>query len=410
MGSGSSPLVQFTSKEGGAGAVLTVFEAAVEIEPPNTGCTDNFVTVDGLSISYTDCPYTGLDIDPPTCLWMHGAPTNKDLWRNIHQYVQSVCRSVAPSMPGSGLSQDVDLADGTKAILTETARIMKLFVQQLDLTKLNCIGQDFGDGVCRMIELELANAGYIDRIWSIEGTMGNSILCSPDNEAAGLCARDGSVGGPDSFTQQCFIEDISVIPGNTDPDLRCGTYILKRNWFYNASLFFDPNVKNQTVFFPILPGLLMPTAPTLIAFPIPGLEDVINTLTFDNQPPALANVVYNKTALLALPEAPQVLQNWPRTLATSGQVDSVNSAPFRQLLLDTRAAYEAGGALASVPKFFLTVTPGIVVAPNPGDVEWATAHYQNFMSFTASRGAMHYFTEDNTGAQDVGLWIKEILE
>lgn len=406
-------LVEFDSKESGEGSVLSFFQAAVELTPPDTGCSDHFVEVEGITLSYTDCPYYGCDRKPPVCLWIHGAPTNKDLWRNQHQYVQSACRSIAVSMPGSGLSEDVDLEGGTKPILTATAEVIKAFVEELDLKKINCIGQDFGDGVCRMIELAFALEGkakIIDNIWSIEGVMENHIMCSPENESAGLCARDGSVAGPNSFQQKCFIEDITV---TGDPADKCGSYILKRNWFYNAPLFFDPNVKNQSMVFPILSGLLMPVSPILIAFPstiIPCSEDVINILTFDCQPPELANEVYNKSAILSLGEAPQVLQNWPRTLAVSGQIDSVNSAPYRQLLLDTREAYEEGGLLAKVPKYYLTVTPGIVAAPKSGDVEWATDHYANFHSFVASRGAIHYFTEDNTGAQDVGLWIASILE
>lgn len=403
LGSGSSSEVVFETRESNQPAVLSVKEGAVELTPPETGCEELFVLIDGLNISYTDCPYTGNRGNPPVCLWMHGAPTNKNLWRNQHQYVQSVCRSIAPSMPGSGLSQDVDLSGG-KAILTETSRIIKLFVQELDLQKINCFGQDFGDGVCRMIELDLVNEGLIDGIWSSEGVMANSIICSPEGEQEGRCARDGSVGSSDSFTQQCYIEDISV-----NSEDKCGTYILSRNWFYNATMFFDPNVKDQSVFFPILPGTLMPTAPTLISLPVAGLDDVIQTLTFNLQPAELANQIYDKEKILSLNSAPQVLQNWPRTLAQSGQVDSVNSAPYRQLLLDTREAYETDGVLANIPKYFLNMAPGTVAVPSTTDVAWANDHYCNFYSFTASRGASHYFPEDETGAQDVGLWIVQIL-
>lgn len=411
LGSGSDPLVVLSTKDGLGGAVLNVKQAAVELVAPNTGCEHKTEIVNGLSISYTDCPYVGVNANPPTCLWLHGAPTNKDLWRNQHQHVQSVCRSIAPSMPGSGESDNVDLAGGTKAILTETSKVIKAFVQQLDLKRLNCFGQDFGDGVCRTIELDLVDENRLAGIWSIEGVMANSLICSPTSEAAAdgtpfKCARDGAVGGPNSFMQKCFIEDISVTGNPAD---KCGTYVLSRNWFYNLGQFFDPNVKDQSVFYPILAGALMPANPVLIALPFPGTEDVINTLTFDFQPPQLANDVYDKSAILSLPQAPQVLQNWPRTLAQSGQVDSVNSAPYRQLLLDTRAAYEKGGKLEHVPKYFLNVVPGLVAVPGPDNMAWANEHYEKFSTFYVTRGASHYYTEDNTGAQDVGLVVTNIL-
>lgn len=407
-GSGVRSLVRLSSRESGFGAELKVHEAAVELVAPETGCEDLFMMVENLNISYTDCPYSGTRTDYPEFVWLHGAPTNKDLWRNQHQWVQPVGRSIAASMPGSGLSDDVDLANGTKSIIAESSRIMKLFVQQLDLQRMNCIGQDFGDGVCRMIERDLANEGQaarVDGIWSIEGTMISSITCSPEEEAEGICSADGGFGGIDSFVQQCYSEDMSVIPNNTDPELKCGTYMLTKNWFYNSSLYSDPNVRNQSA--PgILPGELMPVSPFLLAYPFPGSEDVINTLTFDFQPSELANQVYQKAKLLAMDEPPQVLQNWPRTLVTNGGSDNVNSAPFRQLIHDTRVAYESGGVFENNEKFYFRVSPSIANNTRTRGMIWAETYYKNFITAIISRAGMHYYTEDNTGAQDMGLFMR----
>lgn len=156
----------------------------------------------------------------------------------------------------------------------------------------------------------------------------------------------------------------------------------------------------------------MPVSPILIAitsFIFPGFEDVINTLTFDFQPPELANIIYDKARILALPEAPQVLQNWPRTLSQSGHVNSVNSAPYRQILLDTRTSYEKHGKLEHIPKYFMNITQGTVAVPGADNMSWANDNYENFQTLVVSHSESHYYTEDNTGVQDVGLYVVSIF-
>lgn len=410
-GSGSDPSVTISSKESGTPAKISVFNAAVEIVAPDTGCTRHFVDVDEVSLSYTECPYTGTPSvnSVPTCLWVHGAPSNEDMWRNQHQYVQHKCRSIAVTMPGTGLSTDLDLfnMDGTKkAWIREVGRIMVGFVNTLDLDRLICIGQDYGSGACRWIEREI-EVNRLESIVDIEGVVGPSILCSPQSQAANTCFFD-AIGNANSafgqFTQRCFLND-EVVPfeGNT---VGCGTYILKRNWFFNISLTSDPNViKYLPPTFQPSPGNLMPVTPLLLANPIQPFNSVVNTLAYDIHPDELLDIVYDRAIFLSLPEARQALQNWPRSLSQANGIDTATSAEYRQLLIDTRASYLKGGRLGKVPKYYPVLTPGAVTQPVITDIAWSNNYYENFWSGIVSRGVGHFYTEDQNGAQDVGLWM-----
>jgi pimeloyl-ACP methyl ester carboxylesterase len=410
-GSGSDALVQFSSKEGSTSATIAVHDAAAELVSPDTGCTEHTVQVDEVTLHYTECPYLGNDNSPPVCLWVHGAPSNEDMWRNQHQYVQHGCRSIAVTLPGTGLSTDIALynADGSKKPwIKEVGRIMVGFVNALNLNRVICIGQDYGSGACRWIDRAI-DVNRLEAIVDIEGVVGPSILCSPQSEAANLCFHD-AIGTPasefGSFTQRCFLND-EVVPfnGNT---VGCGTYILKRNWFFNITMSFDPNViQYLPPTYAASAGHLMPVQPFLLANPIQPYNSVVNTLAYDIHPDILLDQVYDREIFLSLPEARQALQNWPTTLSQHGGQDTASSAEYRKLLIDTRISYMKGGLLAQVPKFFPVVLPGAVTQPVTSDMTWANNYYKNFWSGIVSRGAGHFYTEDQTGAQDVGLWMME---
>lgn len=77
----------------------------------------------------------------PVLLFLHGNPSWSFLYRRIIQRLSGKFRCIAPDLPGFGLSE---AADGFGFTAREQAQIMVEFIDQLDLTGVGVMVQDWG--------------------------------------------------------------------------------------------------------------------------------------------------------------------------------------------------------------------------------------------------------------------------
>nr|QBK89826.1 MAG: hypothetical protein LCPAC101_01090 [Pithovirus LCPAC101] len=415
--------VEFASREqgSGSGATLTVYGAAADIVPPNTGAVDKFTVIDGISISWTDAPYLGSGSEYVLCSHLHGAHANKFLFRNLHQHVQHKCRSVAMDLPGAGSSEDVFTDGVTKVRFTESAEIYKKFLLHVLSTDSNIIGvanngNDFGGAIARRSELDLHQQIDFVAIFDISSVMAGPVMCAPSREGTG-CSKYGALGAPGSWMYQTFHENVSV---NGNPP--SGDYILQApgSWGFNSGAFFDNHVKffnftnpfdPKNYQFPWVAGDYMTSSPVLIALPFPGSSCVIDTLTFDGQTDELMDSIYFRNQFLAgtRPYGQKYIEEFPRTLCHAGVPSNARSAPFCDVVAETIAAYLPGGVLENIPKYYSTFGQDLVSNPAPEDVTYSEGAYPNFYSEKISEATGHYYCEDGRGCESTGIHISDVL-
>lgn len=423
---GNEHLVRFSSKESGKGAVLTVFKAAADIIPPETGCVDKVMPLldtsgNTVNIAWTDCPYTGGNDGYYLCSNLHGAHSNKKLFRNLHPHVQGVCRSIAMDLPGAGDSEDVFTDRVTKVRFTESAEIYKKFISAVVASDSKIIavaqnGNDFGGAIMRRSELDLIDEINFEYVFDISSVMLNHVMCAPENEGI-TCSSYGALGGVNSPIYRILHEN-EVVPG-CEPS---GDIILRTPgaWGFDSLKFYDNRVKfwnNSNPYdprnyeYPWIAGTCMPTSPVLIALPFPGSSCVIDLLTQDRQTDELLDNVYYRSQFVSgtRPYGQKYIEEFPETLCAAGVPSSPRSAPYCKTLVDTVEAYKPGGKLSHLIKSYPYFEADIVASPSQSDVEYSESTYPNFTSGLIGRSIQHYYCEDDIGCESTGIHITRTL-
>ena len=100
--------------------------------------TSRFVDVAGCNVHLLD------EGEGPTLLMLHGNPTWSFLYRDLIAALRDEYRCVAPDLPGMGLST---ARDGYRFGPEEHREVIAALVEELDLTDITLISQDWGGPV-----------------------------------------------------------------------------------------------------------------------------------------------------------------------------------------------------------------------------------------------------------------------
>jgi haloalkane dehalogenase len=95
----------------------------------------HYAELDGARVHYVD------EGSGPTLLLLHGNPTWSFLYRDLIKGLRDRLRCIAPDYPGFGLSR---AAPGYGYMPAEHARVLERFVEQLDLSDVTMMVQDWG--------------------------------------------------------------------------------------------------------------------------------------------------------------------------------------------------------------------------------------------------------------------------
>lgn len=127
----------------------------------------HFIDIDGHTVHYID------EGSGPTLLFLHGNPTWSFLWRDVIAQLRQNFRCVALDYPGFGLST---AADSYRYLPEEHAQVVTAFVDELGLSGVTLVGQDWG-GPIGLAAVQRRRAAF-DRLvlvntwaWPVNGVL-----------------------------------------------------------------------------------------------------------------------------------------------------------------------------------------------------------------------------------------------
>jgi pimeloyl-ACP methyl ester carboxylesterase len=95
----------------------------------------------------------------PVALFVHGVLLNGHLWRHQMQGLGDIRRCIAVDLLAHG---DTEIARDQDVSVTANARMLKEFVDTLDIDQVDLVGNDSGGGICQIFA-----ALYPDRVRSL---------------------------------------------------------------------------------------------------------------------------------------------------------------------------------------------------------------------------------------------------
>ncbi len=157
----------------------------------------HFLQVDGTSVHYVD------EGHGPPLLMLHGNPTWSFLYRELIAALRDRYRCIAPDHPGFGLSR---AAPGYGYTPAEHAAVLERFVQELDLSDVTMMVQDWGGpiGFAAATRQPERFAAFV---------IGNTWAWPKSDPGTQLFSRflGGPVGGYLILRRNFFVE--KIIPG-----------------------------------------------------------------------------------------------------------------------------------------------------------------------------------------------------